>query len=54
VAFMHWTTDVLTGVFVGSLCGFGLPMLVFKRKDDNDDRTEVFNPLLDESNVQVG
>ena len=61
VAFMHWTTDVLTGVFVGSLCGYGLPMLVFKRKDDNDDRTEVFNSLLDESfnpldesNVQVG
>jgi membrane-associated phospholipid phosphatase len=51
VAFMHWTTDVLTGVFVGSMCGFGLPMLVFQKKEENNknrERTEMMNPL-DES-----
>jgi len=28
VSFMHWATDVLTGIFVGSLCGF-LPYFLF-------------------------
>ena len=48
VGFMHWTTDVLTGVFVGSMCGTGLPMIVFKIKN-NKERIETINPFLDES-----
>ena len=32
-AFMHWMTDALLGVLVGSLCGYCLPLLLFKEEE---------------------
>eukprot|EP01046_Picozoa_sp_COSAG06_P055843 COSAG06_NODE_10384_length_1690_cov_3.989315_2_plen_160_part_00 len=29
VGYMHWATDVLTGAAFGTLCGYGLPVLLF-------------------------
>ena len=33
VGLMHWTTDILVGGFVGCICGYGPPFLLFKRLD---------------------
>jgi membrane-associated phospholipid phosphatase len=51
VAFMHWTTDVLTGIVTGFLIGFGVPYLIFLKDEDDEDEDvefksqEITNPF---------
>ena len=40
VGLMHWTTDVLLGVFFGCLIGGGVPTLVFRHARDGDGDRE--------------
>jgi membrane-associated phospholipid phosphatase len=40
VGYMHWTTDVLTGVLVGSACGWAGPLLLFFEPQQQQNTTE--------------